>query len=418
MNLNEIVKNCGKCALCLAVCPVYKVERNEVVSPRAKVQLIKAYLNKELEPSKYSEKIFSSCLLCESCRSICPGGVKSDELFLTMRNEFIKKYGLRLDKKVLSKILSNKNLFFLPNLIKFSRGQDLAEKLSFINFNIGSINVKNIPKLSSKTLKSQFPEIVKAKGKKKGTLLYFTGCLDNFFYDSVGKSAINVLTKLGFDVVLSKEEMCCGIPMLISGDFESSVHNIRNNLKFLDNKNIDAIIVTCATCGTALKKLYVNALQKLKLETELDSAARISKKIKDINEFLAGEKGLKNLLSTVGIYKDKKVTYHDPCHLVHGQNIKEEPRNILKNINGIEFIEMEESDGCCGAGGFFQLNFPDISAKIGEKKLKNITDTKADIVTTSCPACKIQLINLVKGINSNTEVLQTVELINKLTDRS
>lgn len=414
MGLNEMVKNCGKCALCLSICPVYKAQRNEIVSPRGKVQLIKAYLKGELKISKYFENIFFTCLFCEGCKSICPGGLKLDELFLKMRNEFVKKYGMSLSKKLLFKIFSNKNrLSAVSNLARLSN-----KKIPFINFKIGVLNTKNIFRFSSRTLKSQFPELVKSKVEKKGTVLFFTGCMDNFFYDEVGNATINILTKLGYDVILSKEEMCCGIPMLVSGDFEGSLINIKNNLELLSMDNIDYIIVTCATCGTALKSIYLNVLSELNLEKEFDIAKKISNKVKDINEFLVDKIDLRLRLSSVERqvksrnFQNKKITYHDPCHLIYGQNIKEEPRIILKNIQGLEYVEMAEVN-CCGGAGLFHVNFPDISKKIGKEKLNNIINTKADIIATSCPSCKIQLINLIKNAKLNIKVLHTVELIYK-----
>jgi glycolate oxidase iron-sulfur subunit len=216
------------------------------------------------------------------------------------------------------------------------------------------------------------------------------------------------LEKIGYDVEVSGKEKCCGIPMIISGDYNAIKKNAKANLKLMTEKHFDYIVFTCPTCVVAFKEKYPEIFKDD--QASLDKLDLIKDKIIEITQLISREKKLRDLLKETGI----SVTYHDPCHLVNSLGVTKEPREVIKQIPGINYIEMKDAATCCGSGGFYHVYFPEISNKIGDKKLENIKNSKADVVLTACPACKLQISSKMKKAGLNGRVMHVVELLNSL----
>jgi glycolate oxidase iron-sulfur subunit len=202
---------------------------------------------------------------------------------------------------------------------------------------------------------------------------------------------------MGVEVIIPKEQGCCGLPIFLSGDRETSVEIIREALKLFARKDVDAVLIDCATCGAALKNEYPHLLKDLKelgekvTDEEIAAAELLAAKTQDVTVFIDAHK---DWLPKMGENGQKiRVTFHDPCHLVKGQKIKAQPRNILKSIPGVEYVEMPGADDCCGGGGSFQVEHAEISAKITKRKIDNINSTKAQVVATCCPGCSVTISN-------------------------
>ncbi len=381
--LRDEVHKCIKCGLCMNACPVYKQLYFEGASPRGKVQLIKKVFDAELEPSENFHNLLFTCLLCETCSVNCPSGLKIDRLLKGMRAELKNRFGLPWQKRMLFHLLSSSRL--LPFAMFW--GRTLGTSLLSIfakNGKLGTIPYAKIPSLNSAPFIKQHPEIVSPDRQKKGRVAYFVGCATNYLFENVGKSVITVLTRLGVEVVIPKKQMCCGLPIFLSGARDMALNNIQANLRTFGQGNFDAVIVDCATCGSALKKEYIHILEEMGQNTE--AAAALSSKVLDISEYLSRLDIGKNLGPVQG-----RVTYHDPCHLVRSQAVKQEPRELLKNIPGLEFVEMVGADACCGGGGSFQWEHPDIASGITGNKIKAIRDTQANLVASGCPGCRLQI---------------------------
>ena len=381
--LKEEVYHCIKCGLCMNLCPVYKQLFFEGASPRGKVQLIKKFLEGELEPSENFYHILFTCLLCETCTVNCPSGLKLDRLMKAMRSELLDRFGLPWSKRLMFKLLSGSQL--LPFCIFLGRTiGNPALSLLPKDGKLGTIPYSRIPRLNSKPLLSQYPEIVPSVGPCVGRVFYFTGCATNYLFENVGRAVIKVLTRLGVEVVIPKDQICCGLPISLSGARKTALRNIRKNLEVFDKDDVDTIIVDCASCGAALKQEYAHILEEMGENAE--AARRVSSKVLDISQYLVSL-DLEKILSPL----EGRVTYHDPCHLVRSQGVKDEPRNLLKRIPGMEFVEMAGADTCCGGGGSFQLDHPEVASGITRNKVQAILETKADLVASGCPGCRLQI---------------------------
>ncbi len=400
--LREEVHNCIKCGLCLTPCPVYKQLYFEAASPRGKVQLIKKILDGKLEPSENFHRLLFTCLLCETCTVNCPSGLKVDRLMKAMRAEVLDRFGLRWQKKMLFHLLTGKRL--LPFFLFW--GRNLGNTfLSLLpkDGKVGTIPYSKFPRLNSKPFRSQVPKNIPGTGKQ-GRVLYFTGCATNYLFENVGRSVVNVLQRLGVEVIIPKDQMCCGLPVFLSGARNMALENIRKNIELFDRPDVDAVIVDCATCGAALKKEYAHILEEMGENPE--GARQLGKKVQDISQYLS-RFDLEKILRPV----QARITYHDPCHLLRSQGVKEEPRNLLKRIPGVEFVEMAGADVCCGGGGTFQWEHADVSLGITGKKIQSIKQTGAGLVASGCPGCRLQIHGNLG--NEPIEVVHPIEVLAK-----
>ena len=401
--LQEEVYNCIKCGICMNACPIYRQLNVEGASPRGKVQLIKKIQEGKFEISEGFKNLLYTCLLCETCTVNCPSGVKIDRLFKAMRAEILETFKLPWQKKLIFNILSSDRL--LPFCMFWGRvlGNPLMSLLPQKG-KVGTIAFPKLPRFNAKPLLDQYPETISA-AKARGRVLYFPGCATNYLFENVGHSVIKVLKRLDVDIIIPRDQKCCGLPIFLSGARKMAIGNIMKNIGVFNRYDyVDAIIVDCATCGAALKEEYVHILEELGEDTE--AAQKLHNKVMDISQYLARFDLRKYLHHTKA-----RVTYHDPCHLVRSQKIKEEPRALLKQIPGLEFTEMDGADVCCGGGGTFQLDHPEISEGITRNKVQAIKETKANIVATGCPGCRLQ-INGNLG-NEKIQVVHPIELIAK-----
>ncbi len=399
--LSEQVYNCIKCGLCSNTCPVYAQLRFEGVSPRGKVQLIKKILEGKLEISENFARLLGTCLLCETCMVNCPSGVGLDRLMKAMRADVVAKYSLPWQKRALHLLLSG------PHLLPFAVfwGRILEAPLRSLlpkDGKAGTIPCSRFPRLNSMPLLSQYPEIIPPVGPRVGRVLYFVGCATNYLSENVGHSVISVLGKLGVEVIIPKRQMCCGFPICLAGARKPALKNIRRNLEVFGPADADAVVVDCATCGAALKKEYATVLEEMGQNAL--AARELARKVLDISQYLSGfdlEKYLRPVPS--------RVTYHDPCHLLRTQGVKDEPRSLLKSIPAMELVEMAGADICCGGGGAFQMEHPDVASGITKNKIQAIMETRADVVATGCPGCRLQIHGNLE--DDHIQVMHPVEIL-------
>ncbi len=399
--LREQVYNCIKCGLCMNTCPVYRQLRFEGVSPRGKVQLIKKILEGKLEISEYFSRLLGTCLLCETCMVNCPSGVRLDSLMKAMRAEVVAKFSLPWQKRAVYQLLSGAHLLPFAMFLGRTLEAPLRSMLPK-DGKAGTIPCSRLPRLNSKPLLSQYPEIIPPVGTRVGRVLYFVGCATNYLSENVGHSVISILGKLGVEVIIPRRQMCCGFPICLAGARKPALKNIRRNLEAFDPGEADAVIVDCATCGAALKKEYASVLEEM--EQDSRAARELGRKVLDVTQYLSGfdfEKYLRPFPA--------RVTYHDPCHLLRTQGVKDEPRSLLGRIPDLELVEMAGADVCCGGGGAFQMEHPDVASGITKNKIQAIMQTRAEIVATGCPGCRVQIHGNLE--DDRIQVMHPVEIL-------
>ncbi len=405
------LERCMKCGFCMFFCPVYGETKEESRVARGRNVFMKELLSGKLEVTDELFERFNSCLLCQRCVVFCPARVPTDALVVAARADMVRKKGLPPEKRIAFRgLIQHRNLFgktvklasYLQYLLPKKGEGNLRHLPEFISA-LG--RGRHIPQIARKFGREMIPEVNPPFGDvKKGTIGFFMGCAMDFIYPHVAKKIVELLASLGYEVLVPKKQGCCGAPVYMSGDFETGRKLAENNIEAF--KGVDLVVTGCATCGSAMKDY-----KKFLADTEERSAlyGEFSSKVRDLSEFLIRDLGITSFETSPEVM-GKTVTWHDPCHLVRHQGIREEPRKVLGALN-INYVEMPNADMCCGMGGSFSLYYYDISRRIAEKKADSIKAVDADIVVTACPGCMIQLSDIIAHRNMPQRVMHIVELI-------
>lgn len=409
------VLQCMRCGFCLPTCPTYVLTGRERSSPRGRVALAKAVADEQLEFTRALKDEAFFCLDCRACSTACPSGVHAGEVMEHCRSQAHEAFPPSAPIKafrsfVLEKMLPDPDKLewsMLPARLYQKLGVQWLVRNSRL-LKVGPEWVEKaeamLPKIDP-PLRPQLPEIVPAEGGQRGRVAFFLGCIMTLMYPEVSRQTVRVLAKQGFEVVTPKTQKCCGAPHLNEGDRDTARQLARHNIDLFLSIDADAIVTDCAGCGAALKD-YEELLDGVEDHARLNA---FKAKVRDVSEFLA-EVGLR----TEGLLAvNKRVTYHEPCHLCHAQNISRQPRDLIKAIPGVEFVEMNEADWCCGSAATFGLKFTEESRQILERKLDNVAATGADILVTANPGCHLQLAWGMKEAGLPQPVLHVMELLGK-----
>ena len=402
---------CIRCGACLNVCPVYKEIGGHVFS-HVYMGGIGAVLTAFLSGFENAREMAFSCTGCKACSEVCPVMIDIPRLLLKLRERIVHKEGLPWVKKIIfRKIMKDRKLFH-----KSVKALASAQK-PFVSKTDGEPAIRHLPLLFSRltkfrtlppladeplreTLKKNLATVIK---NPKFTVAFFAGCLIDFIYPNIGESILKVLADQNIETRFPFEQTCCGIPLVYSGDTQTAKEIALQNIEAL--KKYDFIITGCATCLEALRKEYPLLLNdNFELKAEAESLAG---RAYDFSEFLVKVLNYK----PDGKLKSK-VTYHDSCHLHRGLEITEEPRDLLKGIEGLDFTEMEFPCHCCGAGGTFAFEYAEISEAILKRKLESIRKTKATIVATACPGCIMQIKGGLDKAGEKIKVKHIAEILN------
>lgn len=405
-HIKEDLYSCLKCAMCQPACPTYKVTRMERHAPRGRVQMVKKYLEGDLSVTKGLEEALMSCILCESCAEACPSGVRLDRVFENMRMELHEHLGTKFAKRALFAALRNPMLMRLGARIGYVGQKNFLVPLN-VGLKLGKIPVNRLPSFNRIPFRTKIEEVVPAVGQRKARVLYFTGCATDLINEGVGHAVVNVLSRLGIEVIIPQDQVCCSVPVFLSGARREALPNVEKNLAILDRGDVAAVVVDCATCGGGLKKAIPNLMEDLGLDVE--KAKRVASRVKDVSEIVSEH--LDDLDLHEGSFRENiKVTYHDPCHMVRSMKISQEPRKLLQALPGVEFVEMPGADQCCGGAGSFQFEHVEISAGVTGRKKQYVRATGAHVVATGCPGCNLTLRgNLCQ--EGDPQVKHTIQLV-------
>lgn len=407
---------CMKCGFCTFWCPVYQEERVESAVARGKDMMIRALLAGELDYTReYAERL-NKCTLCMTCTANCPARVQIPPVIVAARADEVRAKGIGFPYNIIYRwLLPRRTLFgnvirsaswfqgiFLPK----TRGT--IRHLPFFLSALG--RQRQIPQIAPRFLRQMVPVVNKPSAgvDTKMKVGYFTGCMTDFVFPEVGKKIINFLTRNGVEVVVPREQGCCGAPVFLgAGDFDTGRKLADTNVRAF--RDFDYVVCDCATCGSAMKD-YIKFLADTPERQE--DYRNFAGKVKDITEFLVDVLKLPaSAYQASAEVKGKVVTWHDPCHLSRHMGIREQPRQILKSIPDIKYVEMPNADRCCGMAGTFSIYFYDLSKKIADKKMAGIEASGADIVVTDCPGCEIQLIDGTIRQGKPVKVMHIMELL-------
>ncbi len=400
----EEVNRCFKCGLCRSVCPTFEAIGMEYASPRGRLQFGKSVLEGKVGLDKAVQEHVLDCLLCMKCTDTCPAMVRTDKVVLAARAELVKRGRLNIIKKLVFKtIIKSATLLHLGALVGGLSQRLFMDRRGFLDTMVPRVvgmEDKAFPRVAEHPATSILPEVNPARsGKPKMRVAYFIGCGTNLMYPQVSLATVNVLTRNDIEVIIPPGQVCCGIPVYSSGDYENARKLTGTNRRVFKDLKVDCVVTDCASCSSAFK----HDLQDLLGITPFNVP------VYDITEFLANKIELKKDFAPL----DLTVTYHDSCHLARGQGIRREPRDLLKMIPGVKLIEMEGADDCCGGSGTFAYTHHGLSRKVGAKKAKNIRATEAELVVTACPSCTMQIADLLSHEGLDTAIVHPVELLDR-----
>jgi glycolate oxidase iron-sulfur subunit len=368
--------------------------------------MVKKYLEGDLSITKSLQEALMSCILCEACAKACPSGVRLDRVFENMRTELHRTLGPNFAKRALFAALRNPMLMRLGARIGHVGRRTVIAPLN-VAWKMGNIPLNRFPAFNAIPFRRQQPEILPPRAARNGRVLYFIGCSTDLINEHVGRAVVEVLTRLGMEVIIPPGQVCCSVPMFLSGAREESLPNIEKNLRIFDRDDVDAIVVDCATCGGGLKKAIPHLMEDLGRDPE--RARRVAAKVRDVSEIVADR--LDRLELDDGARKGVlTVTYHDPCHMTRSMGVSGQPRQVLAALSDVRIKEMAGADQCCGGAGAFQFEHVEMSAGVTNRKKESILATAADVLATGCPGCNLTLAGNLYEDGAPT-VKHTIELV-------
>ncbi len=416
--LLEQAHKCVKCGTCMAQCPVYIETLEEPLVARGKISLIENVAEGDGEFNKRFSKILSQCLLCGTCAENCPNGVPADDIIRQARSLLVNDKGLPLPKKAIFQYLLD-STYLMPMLLKGGAAlqglflKKVPEESGLrMRFPLPYLDERRyIPPLAKDSFLEMRAGWIRAE-KEVMRVGLFVGCVTNYFFPDIGKAAVDVFVHRGISVYIPERQYCCGLPAFGSGDEETPESLARKNIEAFQEEGIEKIVAPCASCAAMLKLDYPHLFEEANpFRTEAQAFADKVSDVSTILDRIPDPSPRKNGNGE----KTRKVTYHDPCHLRRKLGIFREPRNVLKSLPGVEYVEMREANRCCGQGGSFNIANYDLSLKILDKKIQAITETGADIVTTSCSGCLLQLLDGMHQAGLKKDVKHLVEMVSQAT---
>ena len=420
-NYTAISDDCVKCGKCKPVCTIFNINQDEATSPRGFIDLLGAYERNELELDKTAKDIFESCFLCTNCVEVCPNDLPTDMIIEQVRSDIAKKFGIAWYKRLFFFLLRHRKIMDFMSKLGWmfqtcALKLDEKKQSALPRFSLPIVKKDRVlPFADSTSFLNKYPANIKALNKvhdenKKNKVAIFIGCMSNYTYTNTGDALVKILKKLELDIMIPKKQLCCGAPAYFTGAFDTVDYLAKKNIEYFETwiDEVDAVIIPEATCSAMIKQDWEHYFHN---QPEWKARAKkLSEKIFMATKWLENSTDLKNLLASSGKKFDELVTYHDPCHAKKMQGIWQEPRNLLKQNYVLK--EMSDSNRCCGFGGVtMQTEKYDFAKAAGAPKAAMIKETKAQIVSAECSACRMQITNSLYLANVDVQFKNPIELI-------
>ncbi|MVT50972.1 glycolate oxidase subunit GlcF [Bradyrhizobium yuanmingense] len=411
---DKILRACVHCGFCTATCPTYVLLGDELDSPRGRIYLIKEMLEKDQAPTADVVKHIDRCLSCLACMTTCPSGVNYMHLVDQARVRIEQRYRRPLTERLLRQVLA----FVLPDPQRFRVSMWLARLARPLGVLLPTPRPAATPGLIQRIMAmlalapDRLPpagpaagSVFAALGKKRGRVALLQGCAQQVLAPRINQAAINLLTRHGIEVVLVRDEQCCGALTHHLGNDEDALARARANVaawrREMAGEGLDAILVTTSGCGTVIKDYGYLLREDTAFAAD---AARISALAKDITEYVAGLE-----LATAARADDIVVAYHSACSLQHGQKITGLPKELLSK-NGFVVKDVPESHLCCGSAGTYNILQPELAGRLRDRKVANIASVKPDMIAAGNIGCMVQIAS-----GTSVPVVHTIELLDWAT---
>lgn len=416
-----VLTQCIHCGLCLPTCPTYDATKLEKHSPRGRIQLMRNVAEGRLDLTPDFGREMYFCLGCVACETACPAGVDYAHMFEEARADIERAGILQTTPRNVIRSVMLRGIFTRPWLLRAlgrvmriyqaSGLETLVRKLGLLRLVPRRLReletlAPRVERDFSDTLIGEVETPSLPSRKRVGML---TGCVQDLTFSHVNRDTVDVLLANGCEVITPRMQHCCGSLHGHNGEVETARELARRNIDAMERsagalENLDAIISNAGGCGSHLKH-YDRLLQG---DPRYAAQARVwSARMRDVHEFLAAI----GIAKPAALKTEKIVTYHESCHLCHGQKITLEPRDLLKAIPGVTLVELPESAWCCGSAGIYNITQPEMSAQLLARKMANIATTRASCVASANPGCSVQLEAGARATGAPLEIAHPITLL-------
>jgi glycolate oxidase iron-sulfur subunit len=409
----ELYKKCVHCGFCLPTCPTYALWGEEMDSPRGRIHLMKLAAEGNANLTDTFVQHFDRCLGCMACMTACPSGVRYDRLIEATRAQLQRRY-----QRSPAEIVHRQwifNLFPYPARLRAallpawayqaSGLRALARGTGLLKLLPRKLRATEalLPSITLRELRAHLPERIPAQGAVRKRVGLLTGCVQRVLFSGVNAATARVLAAEGCEVIIPREQGCCGALMVHCGLEEQALDFARKLIDVFERANVDTIVINAAGCGSTMKE-YGYLLRHDAQYAE--RAQAFAAKCKDISEVLAElePRAVRHPLAL-------RVAYHDSCHLQHAQGVRTQPRQVLKTIPELELLEVPNAAICCGSAGIYNLVQPDTAAELGDQKVNHCLSTNPDLVVSANPGCLVQIASGLKRAGKRVPVLHMIEVV-------
>ena len=393
------IQTCVHCGFCLAACPTYKELGQEMDTPRGRIILMKQVLEGALD-WKDAQPHVDRCLGCLACEPACPSGVEYRDLISPFR-ALAQPHFKRTFAERAQRFLAAQTIPFPKRFRLAAWAGRIAKPLrpflpAFLRPMLDLVPDELPPA-------EHWPHLTPAQGEKRARVALLTGCAQTVLDPDINTATIEVLSRNGVEVIIPKLQGCCGGLAWHTGDLAAARKFARRNLTAFP-ADVDAILTNAAGCGSAMHEYHLI----LRGTPDEARAEAFRKRVVDVSVFLA-RLGLRDLPAAAA--HPRRLAYHDACHLANAQNVRREPRQLLKSIPGVEIIELAEAHLCCGSAGTYNMDQPEIAASLGEQKARAVIATGAEAVISGNIGCLTQLRVHLKRLGSPIQVRHTMQAL-------
>jgi glycolate oxidase iron-sulfur subunit len=410
----EDYARCVHCGLCLNHCPTYKLWHLEADSPRGRIQQMIAVDQGDVKVNSTFVDHIDKCLDCRACETACPSGVEYGKLVEFARARIERDY----KRPLLSLIARNfayrkllpypRRIAFFARLLKIyqrSGLQTLARTSGALKMFGLAKREALLPKIDDQFFFRFLGSTFHPSGEPRARVAFFGGCVAQVTFSKLNEATLRVLIANGCEVVVPKQQVCCGALASHAGVREAAREVARRNLKAFADQQFDAILTNAAGCGSTLKE-YSHLFTEN--EPEYLAAKEFESRVRDVTEFLASVGMVAPLKPS-----SSRVTYQDSCHLLHGQKVREAPRTLLRAIPRLDLVELPYSDICCGSAGVYNITQNEASLELLAEKMKHAASTNAETIVTANPGCLLQMRAGADLHKTGQQVLHVMELLDR-----
>ena len=401
----ELIDACVHCGFCLPSCPTYALWGQEPDSPRGRIYLMKSVLTARTPLTETVVQHFDACLGCVACVPACPSGVQYGSLIEWMRSEIEQQHQRPLSERAFRAALFR--VLPYPGVLRA-----LLLPVALLRRLLEAVvpgrlraMLALLPPVHVTSLFARVPSSTPAEGERRLTVGLLAGCVQRVTTPGINEAAREVLAAEGCEVRVPGGQGCCGALSRHAGRLEEARAFARRTIAAFEAANVDRVVVTAAGCGSSMKE-YGELLEHD--AAWRDRAAAFSARVRDVSELLVelgAPRAPRHPVHAI-------VAYHDACHLNHAQGIQRQPRELLRQIPGLELREIPESGMCCGSAGIYNLVQPDAAAALGERKARHVLSVAPEIIATANPGCAFQIAAACERLTGTTpSVMHPIELV-------